>query len=62
MIMVVAHLPLPDKLVKLEPAPDDINQAITNLVQFVSAGFQAPSIQDKSKKYKLRSKGKKLYE
>ena len=47
MLMVVAPLPLPDKLVKLEPAPDDINQAIAYVVQFVSAGFQAPSIQDK---------------
>ena len=48
MLMVVAPLPFPDKLVKLEPAPDDINQALAYVVQFVSAGFQAPAAQDKS--------------
>lgn len=47
MIMVVAPRPLPDKLAKLEPAPDDINQAIAYVIQFVSAGFQAPAVQDK---------------
>jgi len=45
--MVVAPQPLPDKLAKLEPAPDDVNQAIAYVIQFVSAGFQASSVQDK---------------
>ena len=47
MIMVVAPRPLPDKLAKLEPAPDDVNQAIAYVIQFVSAGFQAPAVQDR---------------
>lgn len=48
MHMIVARLPLPDKLVKSEPAQEDINQAIAYIIQFVSAGFQAPAVQDKS--------------
>ncbi len=49
MHMIVGRLPLPEKFSKLDPAQhEDMNQVLAYVVQFVSAGFQAPAVQDNS--------------
>ncbi len=48
MHMMVVRLPLPEQIAERGDQPEDINQVIAYVVQFVSAGFKAPAAQNKS--------------